>query len=359
MLTVLFSSRNGASVLPRFLDSLANATPPEGGWKLIAVDNASTDASRSIMQSYQDRLPMTVLDEPEPGKNRAMNRALERAEGDIYVFCDDDVVVVPDWLIRWREAADAQPDFDLFAGKSEPLWPRRPESWVINEIDMGVVFAAHGRIPEGPCEPAAIFGNNMAIRASAFADGLRFNPDIGPSAATIYPMGSETEMLLRLVAKGHRSWFVEGARVAHIIRDHQMARPEILLRAYRHGRGRAHIKMEHHYGPARLHRKNRLRNALYPLLMPFMTHAEAWARQWEWAVDQGYEDGYLEVGGCSSRWRRGSRGPRIASRFARTATDCVGSARRSAIASSRLVKSVTIVSGWISARREKATAART
>ena len=351
MLSVFFSTRNGERVLPSFLDSLVSATPPKGGWKLVAVDNASTDASREILQSYRDRLPITVLHEPTPGKNRALNLALGRARGDLYVFCDADVVVATDWLVRWREAADAHPQFDIFAGLSEPLWPRPPEPWVTREIDMGVVFAVHRRRAEGPCEQQAVFGNNMAVRASVFADGLRFNPDIGPSAAKAYPMGSETELVERLVASGRRSWFVAGARVGHIIREHQLARPSILLRGYRHGRGLAHLRIKHHYGPERLRLKNRLRAALYPWLMPLMSHREAWARQWEWAVDQGYEDGWLEVAGCKAVWLTKAERPRIASRFA-------GAGPASTMRSSSSASPAATTSGWISARRENSSAAR-
>lgn len=321
MMTVMFSSRNGASVLPRTLESLARATPPSGGWKLVAVDNASTDGSVDLIRAYADRLPVTALTEPVAGKNRAINRALELAEGDLYVFCDDDVVVADDWLVKWRETADAHPQADLFGGRTEPLWPFEPPKWIFDDLDEGklsIVFATNLPMREGPCEAVAVFGTNMAIRASALAGGIRFNVDIGPSAARAYPMGSETELLRRLAAKGHKSWFAQGVRVGHIIRPQQMDRAWVVSRAYRWGRGRAHMEMPHSYKPGRLARKNWLRAGLYPILMPVFNNGEAWARQWEWAVDQGYEDGWRERRGMRPRWIDGA-GPRVAARFRRGA----------------------------------------
>jgi hypothetical protein len=318
MMSVMFASRNGAAVLPRTLDSLAAARAPEGGWKLIAVDNASTDNSGELMRAYCDRLPLTVLEEPAAGKNRALNRALEEAEGDLYVFCDDDVVVAEDWLVKWREAADAHPECDLFGGATLPLWPWDPPQWVLDEVDHGVVFGTNERMREGACDAIAMFGTNMAIRARVFAQGVRFNADIGPDNSRAYPMGSETELARRLAALGYGAWFAEGARVGHIIRPQQMERPSMLMRAYRWGRGQAHMQMEHHYPPARLSRKNRLRAALYPLLMCVYGHKEAWARQWEWAVDQGFEDGWREGRKLPPRWLRHGKEPRIAARFRRS-----------------------------------------
>ncbi len=48
---------------------------------------------------------------------------MEQAKGDFFIFTDDDVIVGKDWLVKWREIADSQPDYSLFAGNTRPLWP--------------------------------------------------------------------------------------------------------------------------------------------------------------------------------------------------------------------------------------------
>jgi glycosyltransferase involved in cell wall biosynthesis len=320
MLTVMFSTHDGASVLPRMLESLARATPPAGGWKLVAVDNASTDRSADLLISYEDRLPLTVLREPIAGKNRALNRALAEAEGDLFVFCDDDVVVAEDWLVRWREAADALPDYDLLAGSTRPLWPYPPPQWRLDPDQISIAFGINEHMSEGPCSALCVLGTNMAVRAHVFADGLQFNADIGPDNSRNYPMGSETELARRLETHGHSCWFTKGPWVRHIVRPKQMHLQAILVRGYRWGRGQAHMRIDHHYDPVLLSRKNRLRAGLYPLLMRIVDGAEAWSRQWEWVADQGYEDGWREVRGLPPRWMKGDRGPGIAARFLREAS---------------------------------------
>jgi len=315
VLTVMLASRNGASVLERTLAAMTRMHEPSGGWKLVAVDNASTDTTSGILENYAGKLPLTRLTEPRSGKNHALNRALGEAEGDLFVFCDDDVVAEPDWLVCWRQVADEHPRYDMFAGVTQPLWPYAPPSWVLEDVDPGIVFAANGHRAEGPCDALALFGTNMAIRARAFDGGVRFNGDIGPSAAKAYPMGSETELVRRLAAMGHKSWFANAPQVQHIIRPHQMERISVLARGYRWGRGQAHMRIAHTYAPQRLERKNLLRCGLYPLLMRLYGHKEAWARQWEWAIDQGYEDGLRECRGLAARWLLDDGKPRIAGRF--------------------------------------------
>jgi glycosyltransferase involved in cell wall biosynthesis len=317
MLTVMFATHNGGSVLPKTLDSLVRTQTPRGGWRLIAVDNASTDGSAEILRAYQDKLPLTVLSEPIAGKNRALNRALGAGKGDLFVFCDDDVVVADDWLARWREAADANPAYDLFAGSTRPLWPSDPPQLGLGDDKVSIIFGTNEHMREGACSPLCVLGTNMAVRASVFESGQRFNADIGPDGSRNYGMGSETELARRLGELGHKCWFAQGPRVDHIIRPNQMQLPSILLRGYRWGRGQAQMRLDHHYPPRRLSRKNRLRASLYPLVMHVLGRDEAWARQWEWVADQGYEDGWREARKLPPRWIRPDGAPRIAPRFRR------------------------------------------
>jgi glycosyltransferase involved in cell wall biosynthesis len=302
-------------VLPQTLESMARAKPPAGGWKLVVVDNASTDASAEILLVFQSRLPLTALSEPLPGKNRALNRALPLAEGDLLVFCDDDVVVAEDWLERWRMTADSREGFDLFVGLTQPLWPGPTPQLPLTAEQVSIIFGVNEHMREGPCKALCLLGTNMAVRAALFQEGLRFNEAIGPDSSGNYAMGSETELGRRLEAAGVRCWFSEGPKVGHIVRPRQMQPLAMALRGYRWGRGQAAMRITHHYGPRRLWRKNRLRWGLYPWLMPWFSPAEAWARQWEWSADQGYEDGWRERRSLKPVWARRGKTPRVAARF--------------------------------------------
>ena len=77
----------------------------------------------------------------------------------------------------------------------------------------------------------------MAIRSRVFQTGIRFDPSIGPHGSS-YPMGSETELLLRLGRQGHKAWHAKGAIVEHLVRDEQLQEEWVLRRAIRWGRGR-------------------------------------------------------------------------------------------------------------------------
>jgi glycosyltransferase involved in cell wall biosynthesis len=303
MLTVIFASHNGGGDLTKTLDSMARLKSPPGGWQLIAVDNASTDQTGAVLRSYADRLPITVLEESLKGKNRALNCALEAAQGDFYIFTDDDVLVPEDWLIKWQDTAADHLCYDLFAGRTSARFVRRPADWFLKGINAGVVYAAHDPdLPEGPCAAGYMFGTNMAIRASVFAEGARFDASIGPDGSANYAMGSDTEMALRLERQGHRCWFSSGVELEHIVPLEYLAPAWILRRGYRWGRGSARMKIFRPCPPSQLVRKNLLKWVVYPVMLPFLAPEERWSRQWRCMVDRGYEDGTRDLCGKKPRW---------------------------------------------------------
>lgn len=245
MLTVVFATRNGMRTLPTVLDAYQRLQAPEGGWKLIVVDNASTDRSRDIIASFQDRLPLTCLSEEKLGKNAALNAAVAHIEGDLVVLADDDAIPRPDWLVCMRSAADAQPAYSIFGGVVLPRWENTPPDWVVKWVASESVFTLTPPLPEGPLHPQFVVGPNMAVRTEVFNKGFRFDPTIGPQG-TNYAMGSETEFIRRLARHGYAAWHVRNAQVEHFIRDFQMNSSWILRRAIRFGRGLYRMRyMEH------------------------------------------------------------------------------------------------------------------
>jgi len=58
-------------------------------------------------------------------------------------------------------------------------------------------------------------------------------------------MGGESDLSLRLANAGARFWFAKEPRVHHIVRPEQLRRAAWAKRAYRSGRGRAHLMSKH------------------------------------------------------------------------------------------------------------------
>lgn len=241
MLTVLFATRNRATLLRDVLESYCQLTPPASGWKIVVVDNGSTDSTSQVLTSFVGRLPLQSTIEPKLGKNFALNTGLELVEGDLTVLTDDDVFPRSDWLVQLRRAADTRVSYMIFAGAIQPRWEIPPPDWITWIGDQGPVYTlTDPSLAEGPVAAHLVFGPNMAIRSEIFESGVRFNCNIGPSG-TDYPMGSETELVVRLCHAGHKAWYTKTSTVEHFIRKEQLTQEWVLLRAIRWGRGRFRI----------------------------------------------------------------------------------------------------------------------
>jgi glycosyltransferase involved in cell wall biosynthesis len=245
MLTVLIATHNGARTLSKSLKACCQLRSPKDGWKLVIVDNASTDETQKIIKSFENQLPLAYVFESCRGKNAALNTGLASVEGDLVVLTDDDTLPRPDWLIEMRRAADLHLSFSIFCGTVLPHWEVRPEAWILDWVQLGPVFTlTNSSWKEGPISPHSVFGTNMAIRASIFEAGYRFDVGLGPRGRS-YAMGSETELTLRLDKAGFRAWHCKNAVVEHIIKNFQLNRAWILGRALRYGRGQYRLVIQH------------------------------------------------------------------------------------------------------------------
>ncbi|KRE97317.1 hypothetical protein ASG76_00885 [Nocardioides sp. Soil774] len=105
---------NGAATLARQLGGLAGQRDaPE--FEVVLVDNRSTDGSRSIAESWADRLPgLRVVDAfDRPGAAYARNVGARAAEGAVLLFCDADDIVSDTWVADMVRSLE---DVDLASG---------------------------------------------------------------------------------------------------------------------------------------------------------------------------------------------------------------------------------------------------
>jgi GT2 family glycosyltransferase len=113
-ISIVVPTRNRAERLGALLASLADqAGPPH---EVIVVDNASTDATRAVVEAARVR----GIRLPEPmGPAIARNVGWNEARGELIVFTDDDVVAQPGWL-EAIAAAHARDDEAVIQGRTEP-----------------------------------------------------------------------------------------------------------------------------------------------------------------------------------------------------------------------------------------------
>jgi glycosyltransferase involved in cell wall biosynthesis len=246
-LSLLIATRNRARLLETTLGHLERQQMGAISWELIIIDNGSTDATQAVLKRASNKLPLKVLYEPEPGRNRALNRALEVTRGELLVYSDDDIEPTRKWLAELYRAMKRWPSDNIFCGPIYPKFPANFPDWLASTPYIGALFAVFMPAqPEGPLTPGILpYGPNYAVR-SRLMESFKFCTSVGPRGNS-FAMGGETELLLRLVAKGERVIFAPCASVTHFVDEHQMDLDWLYKRAFRLGRGKARIKPDRRF----------------------------------------------------------------------------------------------------------------
>lgn len=234
--SVIIATRDRATLLADTLGHIARQEVGALAWEAIVVDNGSTDRTAAVLESARGTLPLVPLSEPRPGKNRAMNRALEAARGRLLIFSDDDVVPGPGWVREMARAADRWKEHGIFGGPVLLTFPAGTPEWLKECAFQGANLPQFVQPQgEGPLAQAP-FGPNYAVRRALLA-GLRFDEGIGPTAGTSYAMGSETELLYRLMKhQGVGAVYVPDAAIQHVVLPTQLETASLLRRSFRSGR---------------------------------------------------------------------------------------------------------------------------
>ncbi len=123
-ISILIPTHNRAAIVEETLETMLRVDRAGMNVEWVVINNASTDRTDDVLRSYCGRLPLRILHEARPGKNRALNRGLHDAPlGDIVVFTDDDIAPTINWLEEIVAACDRWPQHDVFGGRILPRWP--------------------------------------------------------------------------------------------------------------------------------------------------------------------------------------------------------------------------------------------
>ncbi len=240
--TVIISTRNRATILPRLFDALAGQILPSNSqWELILIDNGSTDETAVAINAeiLRNRLPLVILFEPLPGKSRALNRAIKQAQGELLVFTDDDVEPEPVWLQSYIEASLSHPEINGFAGKVLPKWLGDLPDWLHTEgrfaLPRGLTntrdFGSEQNMLPVDVIPGGV---NTALRKSAVIKTGEFRVELGPG--TDIPFAEDTDYMDRYKKAGGVFLYVPAALLYHCNVPERMTQAYVTQWMYQVGR---------------------------------------------------------------------------------------------------------------------------
>lgn len=214
--SIIIPTRNRADLLADAIESaLAQSRPPA---QIIVVDNGSSDHTAKVLQRYANRIE--AIHEPQPGKSRALNTAMQRSHGDAILVLDDDDILPHDALARHCAALEHNPRADFSFGRYQrfegtpPVTPQR--DWNHPDIE---------RVPTGDRRRTAIkLMEHCFVPNPAWMARRNALHDAGPYDVEAL-RSLDYDMILRL-ARANDGAFIED--VVLFQRQHAGTRPGVL-----------------------------------------------------------------------------------------------------------------------------------
>jgi len=218
---VVIPVHNAAGSLAGQLAGLAAQRVPVP-WEVVVADNASTDGTRLVAESWRDRLPLRVVHAPGVlGPHRARNAGTAAARGELLVYCDADDVVQPGWLAAFWEARHG---WDLAGGLVESRSLNDARALARHSGERYDGHQSFGWLP-------GVMGCNLAVHRSTFDAVGGFDES--------YAGGNEDfDFVFRAQLAGRRLGFVPGAVVSYRFRPSLRAAAR---QRFNYGRTRVHL----------------------------------------------------------------------------------------------------------------------
>lgn len=316
--TVVVATRERAESLAVCLDSLTHVDYPN--FEVIVIDNDPVTDSTANLVRQLGRPDVRYVREERRGLVAAHNCGLQRAEGTIVAFTDDDVIVDKHWLTEITKAFELESDVACVTGLILAAELQTPAQ---------LLLEAHGHFSKGfeqrvidldtyrPADPLFPFtvgrlgsGANMSFDKLMLCELGGFDPAIG--TGTIARGGDDLAAFFSVIASGFRLVYQPSALIWH---NHHRDFGSLATQAYSYGVGlSAYLVSALTSHPAFLGRA--LRHAPAGLAYAFAADSprnayrrDIWPhklRRREW---RGLAFGPLAYG--ISRWRtRGFRGPK-------------------------------------------------
>ena len=117
LVTVILPTYNAMPYLPEAVESILAQTYTN--WKLIIVDDCSTDGSHAYLATLKDPR-IQILRQPEnTGPGAARNRGMDIAEGKYLAFLDADDIALPERLAMQVGHMENHPELDVLGTFTE------------------------------------------------------------------------------------------------------------------------------------------------------------------------------------------------------------------------------------------------
>jgi glycosyltransferase involved in cell wall biosynthesis len=208
--------------LRRLLESLTQQQFAD--YEVILVDQNDDNKLQSVIEEFRDLMPIRRIPS-QKGVSRARNLGLRHATGEIIAFPDDDCWYSTGLLARVDQWFQTHPQYSILAvGSLDQEGISSGNRWFQSSCDLHPINIFR-----------TTFCSSLFMRIEALT-GNTFDEDMD--------RGEETDLVLRILAAGHRGRFDRSWHIGHPRRD-MLSGAVQKERADSYGWGMGHVLRKH------------------------------------------------------------------------------------------------------------------
>jgi GT2 family glycosyltransferase len=213
LVTIIVLNWNGSRLLGECLDSINGLL--YDNIEVLVVDNASTDSSREVLQSYKG--VRVITNASNLGYAAGNNVGFAAAKGEYIATLNNDVTVEPTWLVDPIAYLEQDESIGIIASRQMNYYDRRRIDGLYAHLDSCLLMKQAGRgepYDDGnPLlgRPGFALGANgaSAIYRKAMLD------EIGCFDEAFYAYHEESDLCMRAFLRGWKCLYVPSAVVYH------------------------------------------------------------------------------------------------------------------------------------------------
>ena len=200
--------------LRKTLDSVFAQELPEGcSLEVVVVDNDVEESGKSTCAEYDgrsDNIKIHYHVNGERNLSSVRNTSIEKANGDLLAFIDDDEWAEPNWVSALLSGLN-QFQADAIFGKVNVIYPESSPAWIAEGDMFGKDHHATGTVLKKGATSNAILKSHWVKTG-----GFRFDPVFGKSG------GEDTDFFHRIGSAGGKLVFDNNAIVSEVVEPHRL-----------------------------------------------------------------------------------------------------------------------------------------
>jgi len=221
--SIIIPAYGRSEQLSACLRSLTCIEYPRDAFEIIIVDDGSKTPPEAVVDSFRDKINVTLLTQRHAGPAAARNAGAKRARGSFLAFTDDDCMPKADWLEKLA-LRFAETPYDLIGGRTFNALCENQYS-TASQILIDYLYEYYN-----PAFDHARFltSNNLAVPAAQFRTLGGFDAAFPLAAA------EDRDFCDRWRQRGHRMICAPEVIVYHA---HALTFRSFLKQHFRYGRG--------------------------------------------------------------------------------------------------------------------------